>query len=117
MTTAGRNRLHSMLGLFLAACLCACSTPLTIDQIHASPGRYNERPVTVAGTVTQTFAIPMIGQSLVRIDDGTGQIWVKPHRTVPFKGEEIKVRGTLKIGVTLANHNLGVVVYEEPPAD
>lgn len=116
MTTAGRNRLHSMLGLFLAACLCACSTPLTIDQIHASPGRYNERPVTVAGTVTQTFAIPVLGQSLVRIDDGTGQIWVKPRQGVPFQGEEIEVTGTLKIGVTLANHNLGVVVYEHAPS-
>jgi hypothetical protein len=96
--------------------ICACNAPLKIGQIAASPGSYNERQVTVRGTVTQTFAIPMIGQSLVRIDDGTGQLWVKPHKRVPFKGEEIEVTGTLKIGITVANRNLGVVVYEDKPA-
>jgi hypothetical protein len=95
--------------------ICACNAPLKIGQIAAEPGRYNERQVTVRGTVTQTFAIPMIGQSLVRIDDGTGQLWVKPHKRVPFKGEEIDVTGTLKIGITMANRNMGVVVYEDEP--
>ena len=116
MIEHGPGRLVLALALCVAGCIVACSTPLTIEKIRASPGRYNERRVTVAGTVTQTFALPMFGQSLIKIDDGTGQIWVKPHRTVPFQGEEIKVRGTLKIGVTLANRNLGVVVYEEPPS-
>ncbi len=116
MTTRDRNRLPLTMSLFLAVWLCACSSTLTIDQIHAAPGRYNEQPVTVSGTVTQTFAVPVLGQSLVRIDDGTGQIWVKPRHGVPFKGEEVKVSGTLKIGVTLANRNLGVVVYEQAAA-
>ncbi len=115
MIEHGREFPVLALALWLAGCIVACSTPLTIDQIHASPGRYNESPVTVAGTVTQTFAIPVLGQSLVQIDDGTGQIWVKPRQAVPFQGDEIEVSGTLKIGVTLANRNLGVVVYEEPP--
>ena len=70
--------------------------------------------VKVVGTVTQTWAIPLIGQSLVRIDDGTGKMWVKPHGRVPFRGQRIRVEGTLKIGVTLANQNLGVVIYEHP---
>ena len=52
-------------------------------------------------------------RDLVRIDDGTGQVWVKPQGRVPFQGEEITVEGTLKIGVTLANRNLGVVIYED----
>ena len=72
MTTNGLNRSFLTLCLLPLLAVCACSTPLTIDQIHATPGRYNERPVTVAGTVTQTFALPIFGQSLVRIDDGTG---------------------------------------------
>ena len=79
MTTNGLNRSFLTLCLLPLLAVCACSTPLTIDQIHATPGRYNERPVTVAGTVTQTFALPIFGQSLVRIDDGTGLVgrhWV-----------------------------------------
>ncbi len=115
MTTEGRDFSWLSRCFVLLLLICACSAPLKIGQIAAEPGRYNERQVTVSGTVTQTFAIPMIGQSLVRIDDGTGQLWVKPYKRVPFKGEEIDVTGTLKIGITVANRNLGVVVYEGKP--
>ncbi len=99
-----------LLGLWVFAAALGCSTK--IADITREPGRYNEQQVVVKGKVTQTFALPMLGQSLVRIDDGTGQLWVKPHGRVPFKGEEIKIKGTLKIGMTLANQNLGVVVYQ-----
>jgi len=115
MTTDGRDVSWLYRILFPLLLICACNAPLKISQIAAAPGRYNERQVTVKGTVTQTFAIPMIGQSMVRIDDGTGQLWVKPHRRVPFEGEEIDVTGTLRIGITMANHNMGVVVYEDSP--
>ena len=115
MTTEGQDLSWLYRRLFLLLLICACSAPLKIGQITAEPSRYNERQVTVRGTVTQTFAIPMIGQSLVRIDDGTGRLWVKPHRRVPFEGEEINVTGTLRIGITVANRNMGVVVYEDKP--
>ena len=105
-----RRVLLLLLGLAILAVTPGCST--RIADITSQPGRYNEKSVVVRGTVTQTFALPMLGQSLVRIDDGTGQVWVKPHGRVPFEGEKIKVKGTLKIGMTLANKNLGFVVYQ-----
>ena len=98
----------------LALVMAGCATTQHIGDVSAHAGRYNQKRVRVAGTVTQTWAIPLIGQSLVRIDDGTGKMWVKPHGRVPFKGQWIRVKGTLKIGVTLANKNLGVVIYEHP---
>ena len=100
-----------VLALVLAGWGCASSMP--IGELSANPGKFNEQRVVVKGTVTQTFAIPLIGQSLVRIDDGTGQVWVKPHGRVPFKGQKIKVEGILKIGITFANKNFGVVVYQD----
>ena len=90
-----------------------CTTRSTIRQITAQPGKYNEQRVVVEGKVVQTYAIPVLGQSLVKLDDGTGQIWVKTRNRVPFEGEEIEVAGTLKIGITFANRNFGVVVYED----
>ena len=101
----------------LLLAILACSTTLDIAQITVQPGRFNEKQVFVGGKVVQTYSIPVLGQSLVKIDDGTGQLWVKPHNRVPFVGEEIEVRGTLKIGMVLASQNFGVVVYEEPPAE
>ena len=97
----------------VALLVAGCASPTRLGDLSAEAGRYNEQHVKVVGTVTQTWAIPFIGQSLVRIDDGTGQVWVKPQGRVPFQGEEIEVEGTLKIGVTLANRNLGVVIYED----
>ncbi len=100
-----------VLALVLAGWGCASNMP--IGELSANPGKFNEQRVVVKGTVTQTFAIPLIGQSLVRIDDGTGQVWVKPHGRVPFKGQKIVVEGVLKIGITFANKNFGVVVYQD----
>ena len=95
----------------------ACSSHVPIQRIAAEPARFNEQRVVVKGRVTQTYALPMIGQSLVKIEDGTGELWVKPRGRVPFEGQEIEVEGTLKIGMTLANRNFGVVIYEEAARD
>ncbi len=110
MRNPGRRAPSWVCGLAL---LLACATQSTIREITAQPGKYNEQRVVVAGKVVQTYAIPVLGQSLVKLDDGTGQIWVKTRSRVPFEGEEIEVAGTLKIGITIANRNFGVVVYED----
>ena len=111
---ARARKLLLLCGFLLALAVpLGCSSVVPIQRITAEPARYNEQRVVVKGRVTQTYALPILGQSVVRIDDGTGLIWVKPRGKVPFEGEEIEVAGTLKIGMTLANKNLGVVVYEE----
>ena len=94
----------------------ACSSHMAIQDITRAPGRYHEQRVVVRGTVTKTWALPIFGESLVQIEDETGRIWVKPHGRVPFEGDEIEVAGTLRIGMTVANRNLGVVVYEDGSA-
>ena len=110
MNTNQRRSLLPLLALVAIVAALGCSTK--IADLNSDPSRYNEQLVVVKGTVTETFALPLLGQSLVRIDDGTGHVWVKPHGRVPFKGEKIKVKGTLKIGMVVANQNLGVVVYQ-----
>ncbi len=91
----------------------SCAGAVKIADIEAQPGKYNDKNVKVKGKVVQTFAVPFLSQSLVKIDDGTGQIWVKPYDKVPFKGEKISVDGTLKVGLTIANKNLGFIVIEK----
>jgi hypothetical protein len=110
MGTNQRRSLLPLLALVAIVAAMGCSTK--IGNLTNEPDRYNEQRVVVKGTVTKTFALPLLGQSLVRLDDGTGQVWVKPHGRVPFKGEKIKVKGTLKIGMVVADHNLGVVIYQ-----
>ncbi|MCA9735850.1 MAG: hypothetical protein H6696_04875 [Deferribacteres bacterium] len=90
-----------------------CAGGIKIADLEAQPGKYNEKEVKVKGEVVQTFAVPILSQSLVKIDDGTGQIWVKPDNKVPFKGDKITVNGTLKVGLTIANQNLGLIIVEK----
>lgn len=106
------NRLFYLL-LLLALAGCGGSRS-KISEVKAAPGKYSDKPVTIEGKVTQTFAIPVIGQSLVQVDDGTGTIWVKPRSgRVPFEGEKLKVTGHIEIGLTFANRNFGIILIED----
>ncbi|KAA3615389.1 MAG: hypothetical protein DWQ05_13615 [Calditrichaeota bacterium] len=99
--------------LIAAFFVLSCAGGVKVADIEAQPGKYNDKNVKVKGKVVQTFAVPFLSQSLVKIDDGTGEIWVKPYGKVPFKGEKISVDGTLKVGLTIANQNLGFIVIEK----
>ena len=101
-----------ILTLALIFAACAGSTRTKIQDIHDYPSRYNNKVVSVRGEVVQTFAVPFLNQSIVRIDDGTGKIWVKPKDRVPFKGDKLRIKGKVKVGLTIANKNFGFVVVE-----
>ena len=75
--------------------LSCAGSRMKISDIRSMPGKYNEHKVKVAGKVTQKFAIPFLGQSLVLIDDGPGKLWGKLKGRVPLRGEERKVAGKL----------------------
>jgi hypothetical protein len=107
-------RTFSRAALLLALMLSACAGSGTkIRDLSENPEKYHDREVVVKGKVVSTFAVPLLSQSLVKVADETGEIWVKPAGRVPFEGEKITVRGKLKIGLTLANRNFGVIVYED----
>lgn len=99
--------------LFAYLMACGGVSKVKISDIESNPGKYNEKRVKVKGEVVQTFAMPFLGQSLVRVDDGSGRIWVKPRGRVPFKGDKLQVVGILKVGLTLANQNFGFIVLED----
>jgi hypothetical protein len=95
--------------------LCACAGGMKISELTADPGKYNDQKVTVKGKVVQVYALPVLAQSLAQINDGSGDLWVKPYKRVPAEGQEITVKGTVKIGLTLANKDFGVIVVESGP--
>jgi len=99
--------------LLIISLSCAGTARVKISDITGQPGKFNEQVVKVKGTVVQTFAVPFLKQSLVRVDDGTGTIWVKPRDKVYFKGEKIEVEGTVKVGFTIANKNFGFIIIEK----
>ncbi len=107
-----KTRIGWLLLMFIVVS-CAGVSRVKIQEIVNEPSKWNEQEVRIKGTVVQTFAVPFLGQSLVRVDDGTGTIWVKPRSKVYFKGDKIEVKGTVKVGLTIANKNFGFIVIEK----
>src|ERR1041384_312269 len=75
--------------LFVGLLSCAAYANTTINKINADPGRYQNKKVTIEGTVTDSYGAWREGA--YEIDDGTGRIWVvSSDRIVPAKGAHIE---------------------------
>ena len=91
-------------GLVLLAAsllLTACPSRQTIAKINADPGRYHDKEVAIAGTVTNSYGF--LDKGVYEVDDGTGRMWVATTRGVPAKGTRVGVKGlvypTLNVGI------------------
>ena len=96
--------------LAAAISLTACPSRTTIAKINADPGRYQNKEVVVAGTVTNSFGA--LGRGVYEIDDGTGRMWVYTQRGVPSKGARVGAKGRVYNGFSFAGRNFGTVLEE-----
>jgi len=95
----------------VALCACAAYAKTTINKINADPSRYQNKKVTIEGTVTDSYGAWREGA--YEIDDGTGRIWVvASDRIVPAKGAHIEVKGHIYTGFVIGGHNMGTVLQE-----
>jgi hypothetical protein len=102
-------------GMFaLLFLMLGCAGATKVRDINDNPQKYNEEVVTVKGRVVESYSLPIISFGVARIDDGSGEIWVKPHDRSFFEGEKVTVKGVLKISMTLGSKSFGYIVIEEP---
>ena len=99
--------------LFVAAAFAvvtaACATGATIGQVKTNPGRYVDRNVTVRGTVTSSWGVPLVPLKMYQVDDGTGQITVVSESSrIPSKGAHVKVTGKVGEFATLGGRSIGL---------
>ena len=57
-----------------------CASGASIGQVKTNPGRYVDKNVTVHGTVTSSWGIPLVPFKMYQVDDGTGEILVRQRR-------------------------------------
>jgi hypothetical protein len=112
-TARSKKIVAAVLFIFIAG--CAGGSRVKISDLTANPQKFNEKIVTVSGKVTQTFSIPLLSIGVAEVDDGTGDIWVKPNNRSFFEGQKVTVKGTLKIGFALGTRTFGYIVVEEEP--
>jgi hypothetical protein len=82
----------------------------TIGELKADPGRYHNKDITVAGTVTESYGA--LGTGAYEIDDSSGTLWVVTRQGVPGRGARVGVKGRLQTGFSIGGHTFGTVLIE-----
>ena len=105
MTRASRL----VLAVLFAGFAAACASGASVGQLKTNPGRYVDKNVTVHGTVTQSWGIPLVPFKMYQVDDGTGEILVvADHDRVPSRGARVKVTGKVSEFAVLGGRSIGL---------
>jgi hypothetical protein len=112
------TKIFALSAVLVAAVLAAaCPKRTTIADIERNPSRYNNKDVAIAGVVRDSYGLSVPGTpirgGIYKVDDGTGSIWIVTEDTVPNKGAEIGVQGTIGNGVSWKGRNYGLGMYEK----
>jgi hypothetical protein len=97
----------------LAVFTAACASGASIGQVKTNPGRYVDKNVTVQGTVTSSWGIPLVPLKMYQVDDGTGEILVvSDDNRVPSRGARVKVTGKVSEFAVLGGRSIGLHLRE-----
>lgn len=108
------RRKISLLSVILASVvlLTACPNRTSIGKLLNDPDRYRNKEVAIAGRVTDSYGLPVLGGAY-KVDDGTGEIWViNRGGGVPRRGSEVGAKGRVYTGITFGSRNFGTVLEE-----
>ena len=105
------RRLIAALGF--AVIVAGCASGASIAQVKTNPGRYVDRNVTVRGTVTSSWGLPLVPFKMYQVNDGTGEILVlSQHERVPSKGARVRVTGKVGEVAMFGGRSIGLHLKE-----
>lgn len=96
-----------MVGALLTS---ACPNRQSISKINADPGRYRNKEVAIAGTVTDSYGL--LNTGAYEMDDGTGKILVVTNRGVPSRGAKVGAKGHVRTAFSFGGRSYGTVLEE-----
>ena len=97
----------------IAAFAAACASGASIGQLKTNPGRYVDRSVTVQGTVTSSWGVPLVPFKMYQVDDGTGEILVvSDDDRTPSRGARVRVTGKVGEFAVLGGRSIGLHLRE-----
>ena len=111
MKRASRLSVALLGALLIAGC---AARGVKIAELKDQPGKYERHSVSVEGTVTSSWGIPMVPFQLYKVEDGTGEITIlsKTSRP-PGKGQRVRVKGRVSEVATLGGRSIGLHLEEE----
>ena len=102
------------LPVVLATGACASLGSPSISEVQANPGRYSDHTVTVTGTVTIAWGIPLVPYKMYRVTDGTSEILVLSDNTrMPSRGARVRVRGEVVEFAVFGGRSVGLHLREK----
>jgi hypothetical protein len=96
-----RTLVRPVVALALALSLAACAGVLRrpdIADVKQNAGHYSDRTITLDGTVTSSWGVPLVPFKMYKVDDGTGEITVlsRGGNRTPSRGSHVKVKGVVR---------------------
>lgn len=92
--------------------MTGCPERTNIGKIESNPSRYVGKESAVAGRVTNSFGLAVLG-GVYKVDDGTGSIWVLTSRSVPSKNSSVGVKGRVQDGLSFGGRSYGLGMVED----
>ena len=84
-----------------------------IAELKDRPTKFDNKTVSVTGTVTNSWGIPFVPFQLYKVDDGTGEITVvSRYGRTPAKGTRVRVKGHVNEFATFGGQSVGLHLEE-----
>ena len=102
--------------LVVAGSLSGCATLRnpSISELRHNPARYQDHTVSINGTVTDAWGIPLVPFKVYKVDDGTGEVTVLSQSLrVPSRGAHVRVKGRVNEVGVLGGQAVGLHLREE----
>src|SRR5688500_16957411 len=101
--------------LLSAFVLTGCAARgVRIAELKDQPTKYATKSVSVTGTVTNSWGIPLVPFQLYNVDDGSGEITVVSRSgRAPARGTRVEVKGKVNELAVLGGRSLGMHITED----
>ena len=101
----------------LAIVVAGCATfgNRDIADVRRNAGHYSDRTVTLDGTITSAWSVPLVPFKMYKVDDGTGEMTVlsRGGNRTPMKGSHVRVRGVVRDVAVVNGMPLGLHLEEK----
>jgi hypothetical protein len=86
-----------------------------IGDVQRNAGHYADRSVTIDGTVTNSWGVPLLPYKFYKVSDGTGEMTVlsRSGYRIPVQGSHVRVKGVVRDVAVLGGQPLGLHMEEQ----
>ena len=111
MTRASRLSAALLGALLIAGC---AARGVRIAELKDQPTKYDNKSISITGTVTSSWGIPLVPFQLYQVDDGSGEITVVSNSgRTPAKGTRVQVKGRINEFATFGGRSVGLHIQEQ----